>query len=80
MAKVKLLVDTDVIIDFLKGVKPARDIFRSTDIDIYCSVLSKKELLSKVLKSIDGLARFMSEDARKRNELPRSRASRNSFD
>ena len=46
MAKVKLLVDTDIIIDYLKGVKPARDLFRSGDLDIYCSVLSKKELLS----------------------------------
>ncbi len=48
MAKVKLLVDTDIIIDYLKGVKPARDLFRSRDLDIYCSVLSKKELLSTV--------------------------------
>src|SRR4030066_1915996 len=46
MAKVKLLVDTDIIIDYLKGVKPARELFRSGDVDIYCSVLSKKELLS----------------------------------
>jgi predicted nucleic acid-binding protein len=48
MAKIKLLVDTDVIIDYLKGVKPARDLFKAKNIDIYCSVLSKKELLSKV--------------------------------
>ncbi len=48
MAKVKLLVDTDIIIDYLKGVKPSRDLFRSRDLDIYCSVLSKKELLSTV--------------------------------
>lgn len=47
MAKIKLLVDTDIIIDYLKGVKTAKEIFRSRDIDIYCSVLSKKELLSK---------------------------------
>ena len=47
MAKIKLLVDTDVIIDLLKGVKPARDLFKSKNIDIYCSILSKKELLSK---------------------------------
>lgn len=47
MAKIKLLVDTDIIIDYLKGVKTAKEIFRSGDIDIYCSVLSKKELLSK---------------------------------
>jgi len=41
-------VDTDVIIDYLKGVKPARDLFRSDNFNIYCSVLSKKELLSKI--------------------------------
>lgn len=48
MAKIKLLVDTDIVIDYLKGVKPARDIFKSNNLDIYCSVLTKKELLSKV--------------------------------
>ena len=48
MAKIKLLVDTDIIIDYLKGVKTAKEIFRSRDIDIYCSILSKKELLSKL--------------------------------
>jgi predicted nucleic acid-binding protein len=47
MAKIKLVVDTDIIIDYLKGVKPAKDIFTSNDIDIHCSILSKKELLSK---------------------------------
>lgn len=41
-------MDTDIIIDYLKGVKPARDLFQSKNVDIYCSVLSKKELLSKV--------------------------------
>ncbi len=48
MAKIRLLVDTDIIIDYLKEVTPARDLFKSKSIDIYCSVLSKKELLSKV--------------------------------
>jgi predicted nucleic acid-binding protein len=47
MAKIKLLVDTDIIIDALKGIKPARDLFRRQEIDIYCSILTKKELLSK---------------------------------
>lgn len=47
MAKIKLLIDTDIIIDYLKGVKPAIDIFRSKEIDIHCSILSKKELLAK---------------------------------
>ena len=44
MARVKLLVDTDIIIDALKGIKPAKDLFRTPEIDIYCSVLTKKEL------------------------------------
>lgn len=48
MAKIKLLVDTDIIIDYLKGVKPARELFKSKDIVIYCSILRRKELLSKV--------------------------------
>ena len=48
MAKIKLLVDTDIIIDYLKGMKPAKDLFKSDEVVIYCSVLSKKELLSKV--------------------------------
>jgi len=47
MAKIKLLIDTDIIIDSLKGVKPAKDLFRTKDIDLYFSILSKKELLSK---------------------------------
>jgi predicted nucleic acid-binding protein len=47
MAKVKLLVDTDILIDYLKKVKPARAIFTGDVIDIYCSILSKKELLVK---------------------------------
>ena len=47
MAKIKLLVDTDVIIDCLRGLKQAKDLFRSNEINIHCSILSKKELLSK---------------------------------
>lgn len=47
MARIKLLVDTDIIIDALKGIKPARELFRRPEIDIYCSILTKKELLSK---------------------------------
>lgn len=47
MAKVRLLVDSDIIIDYLKGIKPAQELFRSAEIIIYCSILSKKELLSK---------------------------------
>ena len=47
MAKIKLLIDTDVLIDSLKGIKEAKDLFRTKDINLYCSILSKKELLSK---------------------------------
>ena len=47
MARIKLLIDTDIFIDYLKGMSPAKAVFRSRDINIYCSVLTKKELLSK---------------------------------
>ncbi len=48
MAKVRLLVDTDILIDFLKGIKTAKDLLRSGQFDLYCSVQSKKELITKV--------------------------------
>jgi predicted nucleic acid-binding protein len=44
---VPLSTSTDILIDSLKGIKVAKDLFRTKDIDIYCSILSKKELLSK---------------------------------
>ena len=47
MARFKLLIDTDIIIDVLKGVRSANELFRFQEIDICCSILSKKELLSK---------------------------------
>jgi len=47
MAKIKLLIDTDILIDYLKGIKAARELFKIKEIDLYCSILSKKELLSK---------------------------------
>jgi len=47
MAKIKFLIDTDILIDSLKGIKAAKNLFRTKDIDLYCSILSKKELLSK---------------------------------
>jgi predicted nucleic acid-binding protein len=47
VARIKLLIDTDIFIDYLKGISPAKAVFRSRDIDIYCSILTKKELLSK---------------------------------
>jgi predicted nucleic acid-binding protein len=47
VASIKPLIDTDIFIDYLKGISPAKAVFRSRDIDIYCSILTKKELLSK---------------------------------
>lgn len=47
MAKIKLLIDTDIFIDALKEIKPARELFKSKDILLYCSILTRKELLSK---------------------------------
>ena len=47
MAKIKVLVDTDIIIDSLKGVRAAKELFRTRGVDLYCSVLTPKELLSK---------------------------------
>ena len=47
MARIKLLIDTDIFIDYLKGISAAKALFRSTEVDIYCSVLTKKELLNK---------------------------------
>jgi predicted nucleic acid-binding protein len=31
----------------LKGVRAAKELFRTRDVDLYCSILTKKELLSK---------------------------------
>jgi len=47
VARIKLLIDTDIFIDYLKGISPAKAVFRSRNIDIYCSVLTKRELLNK---------------------------------
>ena len=47
MAKIRLLVDTDILIDYLKKIKPAKALFDSNDADLCCSILSKKELLTK---------------------------------
>ena len=47
MAKIKLLIDTDIFIDALKGIKSAKYLFRMKEIELYCSILTKKELLLK---------------------------------
>jgi len=48
VARIKLLIDTDIFIDYLKGISPAKSLFKSKNVDIYCSVLTKKELLNKL--------------------------------
>lgn len=47
MARIRILVDTDIIIDSLKGVRAAKELFRTRSMELYCSILTKKELLSK---------------------------------
>jgi hypothetical protein len=37
MAKIKLLIDTDIFIDALKEIKPAKELFRSKELILYCS-------------------------------------------
>ena len=46
MAKVKFLVDTDIFIDYF-NTGFLRAIFESKDFEIYYSVVTRKELLSK---------------------------------
>ena len=47
MAKIRILIDTDIFIDALKGIKSAKELFRVKEIERYCSILSRKELLVK---------------------------------
>jgi len=47
MAKIRILIDTDIMIDSIKGVRAAKELFRTRGVDLYCPILSKKELLSK---------------------------------
>lgn len=44
MAKIKLLIDTDIFIDALKEIKPAKELFRLKKLILYCSILTRKEL------------------------------------
>jgi len=39
MAKIRLLVDTDILIDYLKKIKPAKALFDSNDADKTCASL-----------------------------------------
>lgn len=46
MAKVKLLIDTDVFIDYLnRGF--LKTVFENSNFELYYSIITKKELLSK---------------------------------
>src|SRR3989339_2284118 len=47
MAEEKVLVDTDIIIDWLKGLKWTKKLFSSQQISLYYSFITKKELLAK---------------------------------
>ena len=47
MAGKPLLVDTDVFIDYLRGISPACALLDSDEFDIYYSSWTRKELLSK---------------------------------
>lgn len=47
MAANALLVDTDVLIDYLKGVRPAVVLLDSSEFDFYYSSWTRKELLTK---------------------------------
>jgi predicted nucleic acid-binding protein len=47
MARIRILIDTDIMIDSIKGVRAAKELFRTRDVDLYCSILTKKEVLSK---------------------------------
>jgi predicted nucleic acid-binding protein len=42
-----LLLDTDILIDYLKGVQPARALLDSAQFDFYYSSWTRKELLTK---------------------------------
>ena len=47
MAAKALLVDTDIFIDYLKGIQPACAFLDSARFEIYYSSWTKKELLAK---------------------------------
>ncbi len=47
MARLSYLVDTDILIDWLKGQTWARELVWSANARLYCSSVTRKELLSK---------------------------------
>jgi hypothetical protein len=42
-----LLIDTDIFIDYLKGIEPARALLDSSQFTLYYSTWTRKELLAK---------------------------------
>ena len=47
MARTSYLVDTDVLIDWLRGQSWVRGLILSDDVRLYCSAVTRKELLSR---------------------------------
>jgi predicted nucleic acid-binding protein len=47
MARVSYLVDTDVLVDWLRDREWARHLILRDDVRLYCSEVTRKELLSK---------------------------------
>lgn len=47
MAANALLIDTDILIDYLKGIQPACVLLDASQFDLYYSSWTKKELLAK---------------------------------
>jgi predicted nucleic acid-binding protein len=47
VARLSYLLDTDILIDWLKGKSWAKDFIWSSDARLYCSSVTRKELLSK---------------------------------
>ena len=47
MAGNALLIDTDIFIDYLKGIEPARALLDSSQFTLYYSTWTRKELLAK---------------------------------
>ncbi len=47
MAANALLIDTDILIDYLKGIQPACALLDASQFDLYYSSWTRKELLAK---------------------------------
>jgi predicted nucleic acid-binding protein len=47
VARLSYLLDTDIVIDWLKGKPWAKELIWSGDARLYCSSVTRKELLSK---------------------------------